>query len=507
MPGWMRSAAPRVPGAADIVITLAFLAAMIANLAHHAMWRDELNAWGIVVASPTLANLFHNMHYEGHPALWHGLLWLASAVSTAPQTMQVVHGIIGAGLVLLIGLASPFSRLERVLLLAGYFLAFEFTVVSRNYGICLLLALLYAHTRSATPRLLWRNAVLLALLANTTVWGTILSGALALDYLIDRVLDGRRQGGIRYAPLAGAAAVYLAGAAVAVATMMPAADIGVQPTHPFDLALSFGHLLRTMLRFVEVPFLPIRPSLLAPHFWPEPREQDSVAALWRLLLLLPFACLVIAGLFRRDPMLLLIVGLTLIGCVVFGHVVFSNGIRHWGISFVVVIACLWMQRMRRPGASWLVLAMLLAGAVGGVQAIAAEWRQPYSQAEATAIWIRQHQLQDLPLVGFQDFKAIAVAQYLQRPMTMPECACTATYLRFSRDREGFDPAHLPEALAAIARAHPGQDLLYVGSAALTQPEGDALTQAALQVTPLSKHVGSRMQEDFYLYRIAHQPGP
>jgi hypothetical protein len=63
--------------AADIAITMAFLLVMLVNLAHHAMWRDELNAWGIAVASPSLADLFHNMHYEGHPALWHALLWLA----------------------------------------------------------------------------------------------------------------------------------------------------------------------------------------------------------------------------------------------------------------------------------------------------------------------------------------------------------------------------------------------------------------------------------------------
>ena len=492
-------AMPRME-AADIAITMAFLLVMLVNLAHHAMWRDELNAWGIAVASPSLADLFHNMHYEGHPALWHALLWLAAKVSTAPQAMQAVHAVIGGALVLLIGLFSPFGRLERVLLLAGYFVAFEYTLVSRNYGICRLLALVFAHTRSTRPRLLWLNAALLALLANTTIWGTILSGALALEYLIDR-LSGDRP--LPLGRLAGAALLYMAGVALAGATVMPAPDIGVTAAHPFTSAGDPLHFLRTLMRFVEVPAFPVRPAILAPHFWLEPPERGSLADLWRPLLLLPLPILAIAIIFRRDPMLLMIITLTVAAAVLFGHVVFSSGIRHWGISFVVVLTCLWMQRLRRPGASLLVLALLVAGAIGGLQAIAAEWRQPYSQAGNAAAWIRQNNLQDLPLAGVLDFKAIAVAQYLQRPIAMPECACTATFLRFSRQRDDFRLDQLPQALVGLARAQSPQDLLFIASWQLSDQQRQALARASLRTTLLSAHVGSRMHEDFYLYRIIH----
>ena len=46
--------------------TLFFLIGLPAIL-HHAMWRDELNVWLIVRDSQSLFELFHNIHYEGHP--------------------------------------------------------------------------------------------------------------------------------------------------------------------------------------------------------------------------------------------------------------------------------------------------------------------------------------------------------------------------------------------------------------------------------------------------------
>ncbi len=36
----------------------------------HALWQDEWQAWLLARDSRSLAELFHNLRYEGHPALW-----------------------------------------------------------------------------------------------------------------------------------------------------------------------------------------------------------------------------------------------------------------------------------------------------------------------------------------------------------------------------------------------------------------------------------------------------
>jgi len=71
---------------------------------------------------------------------------------------------------------------ERVLLLANYFLVYEYAVVARNYGLGLLLGLLYAMARtSAAPRL-FTIALILGVMGNANVYAFVLSGLLALEY-------------------------------------------------------------------------------------------------------------------------------------------------------------------------------------------------------------------------------------------------------------------------------------------------------------------------------------
>ncbi|HEY1588526.1 MAG TPA: hypothetical protein VGG00_02240, partial [Rhodanobacter sp.] len=90
---------------------------MAVQIARHQMWRDELHAWGLALGSPTLPALFQHLHYEGHPGLWHLLLWGVSWFWPAPAAMKAVHAIIAACFILLIALRAPFSRLEKVLVL------------------------------------------------------------------------------------------------------------------------------------------------------------------------------------------------------------------------------------------------------------------------------------------------------------------------------------------------------------------------------------------------------
>ena len=99
----------------------------------------------------SLSDLFANLRYTGHPGLWYLLVWAASWFTDSPYAVQVVHAGISVLLIAAIGLWSPFSRLEKVLLLCSYFVLFEYTVISRNYGIGMLLAFVYAQCRATQP--------------------------------------------------------------------------------------------------------------------------------------------------------------------------------------------------------------------------------------------------------------------------------------------------------------------------------------------------------------------
>lgn len=135
----------------NLLLTLPFLLLYWVDLAHHTLFFDEINAWGISAGSPDLQTLFANVHFEGHPWLWYFLLWLPSRFTYDPRAMLWVVAPVGTAIYLIIGLVSPFTRLQKAFLFLGYFVAFEYTVMNRMYGLIFLLALLYVWRRVRKP--------------------------------------------------------------------------------------------------------------------------------------------------------------------------------------------------------------------------------------------------------------------------------------------------------------------------------------------------------------------
>src|ERR1700761_655819 len=212
----------------DLLLALPFLILLYVQLAHHVMWRDELNALAITWASPTISSLFWHIHREGHPWLWYMILWIPSRFTQSVLVLKAVAAIVGTAIILWVALRSPFRGWEKALILAGYFFAFEYTVVVRMYGVMLLFLVVYLWRRTQHPDRPIGNAVLLGLIASVDTIGIILSIALLLEYIAAIYLSGkplftRRTGAV-------AALVYAAIAGFAVWSAKPAKDISWRTT-------------------------------------------------------------------------------------------------------------------------------------------------------------------------------------------------------------------------------------------------------------------------------------
>ncbi len=481
-------------GLPDALITFGFAVLFVANIAHHAMWSDELLAWMIARTADGPAGLFGALHYDGHPGLWHALLWPVTRVTGDPRAMQVVHGAIGLMLIGLIGLCSPFSRGERALLMGGYFLAFEYTVLSRNYGIGLLLALLYARQRARGTVL--GGAVLLGLLANTHLYAAILSAVLALE-----LADARLREGWTVPRLLHGALVYVAAVGLAVVTVWPAADISGEQTHLLADVASLGHLLKTVVRFVAIGLAPVRAEPLAWNFLLFVPERSGVVDLWPYLAATAGLLAMVAAALRDRPRLLAVFLVTSLGAALFGHLVYAVAVRHWGIVFTALVTCLWMARANGGARSRLVAVLLVIGAIGGVQAQVLQWDRPFSMAEATARWIAGSDVRDRALIGFDDTHTPAVAAFLGRPMAMPECDCVAARASFNRARDGFRRDTLPAALDRLL----GAEALLVASTVFGAEEIGRIGALGMTLTLLHAETGGWTSESFWVYGLTRQP--
>ena len=238
------------------------------QISHHDMWRDEIHSWGLVLASPSLVGSFRQSAFHRASGRLVLILWLASFFTDSPYTVQVVHAVIALVLIGTIGLLSPFSRLERLLLLSSYFVLFEYTVISRNYGLGFLIALIYAEMRAtAAGPPLSERAVCSGCSPIPTCSRSSFQGRSRLNISVDLLYEAGKAG---QATLEGSVA---AGAGLSrvrgrlpLATMWPSPDISWRTTgRPLAQCLGLELAGRIVAGNVETPLADASAELLEPR--------------------------------------------------------------------------------------------------------------------------------------------------------------------------------------------------------------------------------------------------
>jgi hypothetical protein len=314
------------------------------ELAHHEMWLDELNPWDIARDARSLRDLFYNMRFEPHPRLWYLCLFALTRVTHNPAAMQVLHGAIATASVALIAYCSPFRRRDAWLLAFGYYLIFEYCAISRGYALGVLLALAACAAAAAVRPRLALIAALLALLANTSVFGVILAASLALALFPS--VRGRR---LREPAVAGALAI--AGIALSLWTMVPSPESRFGRAWYVEASLQRFEYVSDLLGSAYVPLpdfaskAPWNSSLLGADGRYIPYVGHFTGAIVGAFILL-----LAVGHVRRQPSLVaaLVAGTGAILSLI--YVEYSAGYRHHGHAFLLLLVIVWLQASRAGAA-------------------------------------------------------------------------------------------------------------------------------------------------------------
>lgn len=398
-----------------VALTAIYLAAAVAKVLRHVMWRDEWRAWMIARDSGSVIELLANLRYDGHPGLWYAILYVLSRFTRDPMAMQLAHVAIAALAVWVVARYAPFTRLQRVLFAFGYFAFFEYSTISRSYGLgmLLLVAACTVFVRGGPQRVL-DLAVLLALLANTSVYGWLLALAMAGAYVAAR----RRQLAPAEEPPATtwqeplAAIVLWIGLLAAAVMMLPGPDpqmidgtwFGVPP--PLRAAQTLASVWRG---YVPLP----RPQL---SFWntnvldalPWAAATVSVAILLFVISSLRDRRIALTFFLLGTAALLAVTGFR-----------FAGAVRHHGHLFLVLLIAYWLDRStrgpRRRVDPFMTL-LLAVHALVGVAVSAVDVMIPFSASRAVAEYIRRENLDELPLIGHTDTAVLSVSGALQQPI-------------------------------------------------------------------------------------------
>lgn len=238
---------------------LTFYSALVAfAIPYHEPFADEAQAWQLA-RSLSLPDLFQNhLRYEASPGLWHFLLWILIRVHVSYAGLHWICGAIAVTATALFLFKSPFPRVLKLILPFTVFLLFQFAVVARSYVLVPGLLYLIAFFWKRSPLVL---ALLLGLLANVALHASVISGGLALVYLIEQV----RSGGVKDP---GRTRRYLLGALILFSLWAFAVWTAWPPKDNAFFA-SYDHGSRSLLwsAFTSLLWGTCEPTVLSIPFW------------------------------------------------------------------------------------------------------------------------------------------------------------------------------------------------------------------------------------------------
>ncbi|SFB95050.1 hypothetical protein [Spirosoma endophyticum] len=478
----------------------------------HEMWRDELQAWGLVSSAATLPDLVHNARYEGHPMLWFILVWPVAKLWTNPVAIQVLHGCLAVATAYLLVFRSPFTLFEKILILFSYYFIYEYVAISRNYQIGILLICLIC--------VVWKNlhknfllvSGLLLVLFQTNIFAFLVGLGLSLGLLVEEYQAKSLW------PLTGKhliAAFFILTGIFFTSRAMPPADSGFlnEWTNEFK-----GETALFALAGIAHGFLPLTDFSIY-HFWNQsyfPFDMTVKLILGLILLIMAVFSM------PKDRVALVILCASILFIFVFTYVKPRGNLRHFGHYMIVLLAAYWIQADKRPGdqtgnvtIGYFGILVLIIQVMAGVNALYRDIRYPFSMAKNVAAYIQKNYPENVVVSGvFQDYLT-AVRWYLQKPIYYLDIQEYGSHVLFSKsnwndtlNRQadsvtyarhiGFSQLHTPSLLIMSYHSLPesGHNP-YVG-------EKDTLrTRDGVYVfTCVKKFEGSITAEDYYLFGVS-----
>ena len=168
-----------------------YFIAVFALLVFHECWEDELQAW-CIARDLSVPEIWHQMRYEGHFALWYLLLKLPAAAGGSELMLNLTSWLLVSAAVLLFLSFRRFDWRFKLILLLSCPVFYWFPVVARNYALIPLALALLAWIYPVRLRHPWAYAAALLLLVHTHAYMEGLAGILGAFFAWDLIRHGRR---------------------------------------------------------------------------------------------------------------------------------------------------------------------------------------------------------------------------------------------------------------------------------------------------------------------------
>lgn len=210
-----------------VLFILYFLSVFIL-LGYHEPWEDELHAW-CIARDLSLSEIFYQMRYEGHFALWYLLLRPFTYGGSVVLLNYVSFLLVSASVALLLfSRAFPWSF--KIALMLSCPILYWFPVIARCYALIPLSLCLLAIVYPVRLKRPFAYALALVLLVHTHAYMEGLAGILGVSFAWELLRRSRRIGGRNLRIAAGS--LLLIGLGVMAAFLQVAPAFGASTVAP-----------------------------------------------------------------------------------------------------------------------------------------------------------------------------------------------------------------------------------------------------------------------------------
>ncbi|MCB0343571.1 MAG: hypothetical protein KDD66_00565 [Bdellovibrionales bacterium] len=369
-----------------VLILFSYIALIGVFSAFHEIWRDEMRALNIVRESSDFLEVVSRLRNEGHPLLWYALLNLAYSVFQSTIVLKLCALASAAAAAAIFLFRAPFPLLLRLLWLAGFYPAYEYSVMCRNYGIgmfCLFAAAACYRKRIDSP---WKLALCLSLAALTSAYGIIHVVAFAAALILEPIFctSVRTKKAMKSLYFAGLTA--LGAAAVSLWTIFPERTTSVTELH----SLSLQDILQAAVVGALNHGSSFHNALVSPY-----------------PLIVPLVLVGVYTLLLKSPAAIVYLFSVVVGMEMFNSLVYSGAaLRHQGFLLLGIIIAVWLSRTNALAPNLRVgplserfaqrllnigiAVLLLLQTVPAYRAIKSDLLFPRSSAAALADFVQSH---------------------------------------------------------------------------------------------------------------------
>ncbi|MES2527975.1 MAG: hypothetical protein V4598_12855 [Bdellovibrionota bacterium] len=488
------------------LLILIFFILSLMGAFHHELSLDEARVW-ISMQEIGLTSLVSDTRCEMHCLPWFYVVKTLTSVFTHPLSMQILTIILGTVVFAIISLLSPFTILEKCLLLFNYYFFFEYNLLSRPYVLMtmgMVLVCLTFADRKVKPL---PFVFALLFLENSTYFGIFLTFPF-VSLFIWEILSGKIEFERTLLRKISALGILYLGFfiwyALPVSSVYNCFNLSTK-----DLSVNFVRFQESIWDVARA-FFPVATDTWNEHLFDTSSTGKSILSIFWISFI-GFTLWSIRK--NREALYLLGTGVFLIFAYRFCKpIYFGSFLRHLGALSIMYVGCMWIARKAQPdnkSMKILFLIFLLPGAFSGVRMYKEDYFRKFSHGIDVHEFISKKEYEGYEIIpdSLLFTSSYLVYSDLRYFSFIDKNHVRVFPLSFNRQQVPVAPAHvrgihivprLPEGILRDIVREQTRSADYRGFLILNYPPGNL--PAELELRPVIEFTGAiNANEDYYIF--------